>query len=126
MKRTLVAVAVILTIAGCSSTHRTVTPVGLGIGAPASTVPPAATVAGWAAKWCTVQPGDTVAHLKEVMGEPTSELASRQASWDAGEWAFYAFYSASNPDVIQQLDINTISLSAAQKASLPCSDTRKA
>ncbi len=78
---------------------------------------------GWAAKWCSAQPGITKEGLYAVMGKPTGEL-SDQASWDAYDYQFNAFFAADG--TVRQLDINDYSLTVAEKAALTCATTRKA
>jgi hypothetical protein len=123
-----------LTIAALGATGMLLAGCGGSAAKTASTasVPAAATVdptqptpqvaASWATKWCQAQPGMTKAQLYAVMGQPTDDSFADQASWSAYEWQFNAFYGTDGR--VRQLDINTVELSAAEKAALGCSDTR--
>ena len=89
----------------------------------ASTTVSPQVAAGWATKWCQAQPGMTHEELIALMGPPTEPNYPTSDSWSAYEWMFNAFYGTDGR--VRQLDINTIQLSSAQKASLQCDTTRK-
>ena len=79
----------------------------------------------WPEKWCQAQPGISRSRLIEIMGAPTSDGNQGQSSsWEGFQYQFNAFYDASGN--VRQLDINLSRLSATEKASLKCSETRAA
>lgn len=78
-------------------------------------------IKGWAQKWCQAQPGISRDELYRIMGPPTSEylgLDNPNSSWDAAEWAFYAFFDVDGN--VRTLDVNDINLSDEERASIPC------
>jgi hypothetical protein len=75
----------------------------------------------WAVKWCQAQPGNTKEELVATMGPPTGRSPTTM-TWSAHQYQFNAFFDATGK--VEQLDINTYSLSAAEKASLTCETIR--
>jgi hypothetical protein len=75
----------------------------------------------WAVKWCQAQPGDTKEGLVAIMGQPTGSSPTTM-SWSAHQYQFNAFLDSSGR--VEQLDINTHSLSAAEQAALKCETVR--
>ena len=74
-----------------------------------------ATASAWPAKWCQAKPGMTKEELVNVMGQPTSASA-KQMTWTDDHYRFYAFLEDSG--TVEQLDINAVDLTAAEKAGL--------
>ena len=75
----------------------------------------------WPIKWCEAMPGNTRAELVAIMGPPT-DTSPTTMTWAAKQYRFYAFL---NPDGrARQLDINTYSLSPAERAALKCDKVR--
>lgn len=83
--------------------------------------PSAETVKGWAAKFCSVQPGVPKATLLKIMGTPSSSFTD-QADWDGFEWHLSAFYDVNGN--IREMDIDDIDLTAADKALITCALSR--
>jgi hypothetical protein len=75
----------------------------------------------WPTSWCQAEPGATREQLVALMGRPTTSLDT-QVTWSTPHYGFYAFLAADG--TARQLDINTASLSDAEKASLPCATLR--
>jgi len=94
----------------------------VGASSSSSSGPSADVVKAWPDKWCQAQPGITKEQLYAIMGPPTSEPTD-QASWSAFNYQFNAFFSVDG--TVHQLDINTYQLSAAEKATLKCNETRR-
>lgn len=88
-----------------------------------SSTPPAAGKAAdaWATNWCQAMPGNTREQLIALMGPPTSEPPN-QLAWNGDGVSYYAFLNADG--TAKQLDINTSSMSEAEKAALQCKPTR--
>jgi hypothetical protein len=76
---------------------------------------------GWSDRWCQAEPKMTRKQLIALMGEPTYS-GDTAMSWSAYQYQFNAFLNAG--DVVRQLDVNTYSLSAAEKAALKCATVR--
>lgn len=75
----------------------------------------------WPDQWCTAEPKMKREELIAIMGPPT-DTSPTTMSWSAYQYRFYAFLA---PDgTIKQLDINTYSLSDAEKAALKCKTAR--
>src|SRR3954470_15554914 len=75
----------------------------------------------WPDQWCKAEPKMQREQVIAIMGPPTDTTATTM-SWSAYQYRFYAFLA---PDgTIKQLDINTYSLSEAEKAGLKCKTTR--
>ena len=75
----------------------------------------------WPDQWCKAEPKMKREQLIAIMGAPT-DTSPTTMSWAAYQYRFYAFLA---PDgTIRQLDINTYSLSAAEKAALKCATAR--
>lgn len=83
--------------------------------------PSMAQVRNWPAAWCNLHVGMSRQDTRKPMGSPT-ETFPDQDSWDAFGYSFTAFYDEYGS--IRQLDYNTLGISAAQKARIPCADTR--
>ena len=111
MKRILIGVAVVASMAGCS---------GVGNSGGAFGVSQSAADA-WPAKWCQAAPGNTKEELTAIMGPPTGSSPTTM-SWSAHQYQFNAFLDADGK--VEQLDINPHSLSAAEQAALKCEKTR--
>jgi hypothetical protein len=75
----------------------------------------------WPAKWCRAQPGSTKDELIAIMGPPTGSSPTTM-TWSAHQYQFNAFLDAKGR--VEQLDINTYSLSTAEQAALPCDKIR--
>jgi hypothetical protein len=75
----------------------------------------------WTVKWCRAQPGDTKEALVAIMGQPTGTSPTTM-SWSAHQYQFNAFLDSSGK--VEQLDINTHSLSAAEQAAFKCETVR--
>ena len=75
----------------------------------------------WPAKWCQAQPGNTKEELIAIMGAPTGSSPTTM-SWSAHQYQFNAFFDSKGK--VEQLDINTHSLSAAEQAALKCETIR--
>ena len=121
-------------VGGCSATSSAApTPATVTVtAAPAAAVPTttsakptisASDAATWPAKWCSVQPGATVAALDSVMG-PSTGRSDGQESWSYREYGFYAFFAVDG--TVRQLDINQSQLTDAEKAALTCAAIRTA
>jgi hypothetical protein len=78
-------------------------------------------VDSWPGKWCEAQPGNTKEQVVALMGPPT-DTSPTTMTWAARQYRFYAFLDAAGR--VKQLDINTYSLSPADKASLKCETVR--
>ncbi len=104
----LLVVVTVAAVAGCSNSTST-----SGI--------PKNVADAWPAKWCQAQPGITKEELVALMGQPTG-TSDEHMSWSAHQYQFNAFLDSTGR--VRQLDINRHSLSAAEKAALPCSDVR--
>jgi hypothetical protein len=75
----------------------------------------------WPDQWCKAEPKMKREQLIAIMGPPT-DTSPTTMSWSAYQYRFYAFLA---PDgTIKQLDINTYSLSEAEKAALKCKTAR--
>jgi len=75
----------------------------------------------WPDQWCQAEPKMKREQLIAIMGPPT-DTSPTTMSWSAYQYRFYAFLA---PDgTIKQLDINTYSLSDAEKAALKCKTAR--
>ena len=72
----------------------------------------------WPIKWCQAQPGDSKDGLVAIMGQPTGSSPTTM-SWSAHQYQFNAFLDSKGK--VEQLDINTHSLSAAE---LKCEKVR--
>ena len=75
----------------------------------------------WPGKWCQAQPGNTREEIIAIMGPPTGSSATTMM-WSAHQYQFNAFLDAGGK--VQQLDINTHSLSPAEQAALKCEPIR--
>jgi hypothetical protein len=75
----------------------------------------------WPVKWCQAQPGTRREELIAIMGPPTGSSPTTM-SWSAHQYQFNAFLDAH--EKVQQLDINTHSLSDAEQAALTCEKVR--
>lgn len=109
MKRILLTIGIVAACAGCS-------PGGGGTSGVSKAV-----AETWTAKWCQAQPGSTKESLVALMGEPTGASAGH-LSWTAHQFQFNAHLDPAG--TVNQLDINRHSLSAAEKAALPCDPVR--
>lgn len=111
MKRFLVGVIAVASLAACAVSGKT-----------ASDPQVSQSVAdAWAVKWCQAQPGNTKEEMVATMGPPTGSSPTTM-TWSAHQHQFNAFYDETGK--VKQLDINTYSLSAAEKAALPCETIR--
>lgn len=123
----ILAVTTAAILAGCggSSSPKAAAPPQSFYGSAPTTIPgpSRATVAGWAAAWCSVQPGATVAELKAAMGPPTQDASNDPTdpsmSWSAYQFMFNAFIGVDGN--IHQLDINDIETPGV---TYPCATTR--
>jgi hypothetical protein len=75
----------------------------------------------WPVKWCQAQPGNTREEIVAIMGVPTGTSPTTMM-WSAHQYQFNAFFDAKG--TVEQLDVNTYSLSAAEKAALKCETIR--
>ena len=108
MKRTLLGVICVTSIAGCS-------------GAGGTSGIPQNVADAWPAKWCQAQPGNTKEQLVAIMGPPTTD-ATTSLSWSTPGLHLGAFL---DPDgTVRQLDISLDSPTAAEKAALKCGEVR--
>jgi hypothetical protein len=82
---------------------------------------PRAVADGWSAKWCQAAPGNTKEQLIGIMGAATT-TTDTTLSWSAYQYQFNAFL---DPDgTVNQLDVNTHSLSEAEQAAFTCEKIR--
>lgn len=77
----------------------------------------------WAQRWCDVKPGFTRARTIALMGAPTHASAA-QLSWTGFGYDLTAFLDETAH--VRQLDINTIGMTARQRAGLKCPEMREA
>jgi hypothetical protein len=75
----------------------------------------------WPAKWCQAQPGNTKQELIAIMGQPTGSSPTTMM-WSAHQYQFNAFFDSKGQ--VQQLDVNTYAMSAAEQAALKCDTIR--
>lgn len=153
MKRAVMAMAVLLVLAGCTrepspqesaqdiassvqsevrssvsvviSSNRDA--VQSGASGPLDLNPSPEIAKGWMTKWCQAKPGMTRAEMREIMGPPQQEFdlasGSPQMTWSAYEFMFNAFMNSD--DVVRQLDANDFQLTEAEKSQIKCDVTRK-
>ena len=77
----------------------------------------------WPAEFCSLQPGATKAEVTEVMGEPTGEFDGSggeqpQLTYDAYGYSFTVFLDIN--DEVDQLYVNELGLSNAQREAMTC------
>jgi len=75
----------------------------------------------WPVKWCQAQPGNTREQIVAIMGAPTG-TSPTTIMWSAHQYQFNAFFDGKG--TMEQLDVNTYSLSAAEKAAFKCETIR--
>jgi hypothetical protein len=75
----------------------------------------------WPTHWCQAQPGMSKDALVQLMGPPSTVLPE-EVTWSNDHYQFYAYL---HPDgSVRQLDINSIHMTAAEKAGMQCKTGR--
>ncbi len=129
-RRTVAAIVLLASVVtGCSSGGGTGSSPGttIIITNDAPHTPPVNVVKTWPLKWCQAQIGMSRTEMRALMGAPTGEFgpttSTPQMSWYAFDYGFDAFFDVN--DKVNQLDVNAIRLTSAERASIRCADTRK-
>lgn len=122
MRRIATAALLLASMTGCRGDEPQATSPNTteGFLSPQSTVS-AKNVQDWIEKWCTVNPGDSRAHLRAVLGPPTNDFGD-QDQWEAFDVSLVAFYDTDFN--VSTLQTDTQQWSVADKARLHCDEHR--